>query len=339
MKLRIAFAGFRHGHILDLYRLAGGRDDVEVAAAAEEHDPTRRELAAGGTVEITHTSYDRMWEEVDFDILAVGDYYGRRGELLIRALAAGRHVIADKPICTKLEELERIAELSSAGPLCVGCQLSMRDMGNFRGLRDAVRAGRIGEVHTIDFQGQHPLLRGRRPEWYFEPGKHGGTINDLAIHAMDIIPWMTGRRIVEVVAARAWNARAGDPEWFQDGAQIMLRLDNGGGVLGDVSYLTPERFAYKVPCYWRFTLHGSTGLAETSAVAEGVDVYGGDGDDPVHLPPAEKRAGGYFEDFLAEVRGRAAGDDLNTQQVLTSSRVALLTQKAADQGLRDIACD
>jgi predicted dehydrogenase len=268
----------------------------------------------------------------------VGDYYGRRGELLIRGLESGKHVIADKPLCTRLAELERIEQLSSAGKLCVGCQLNMRDSGNFRAMRHAVLAGRIGEVHTIDFQGQHPLLRGRRPGWYFEPGKHGGTINDLAVHAVDIIPWMTGRRIVEIVAARAWNARAGEPVWFQDAAQMMLRLDNGGGVLGDVSYLTPENFAYKVPCYWRFTLHGSAGLAETSAAVEGVILHPLDAESVVQIPSAEDRKGGYFEDFLAEIRGRSGDDTLNTQQVLASSRLGLLTQRAADENLRDVPC-
>jgi len=339
MKLRIAFAGFRHGHIVDVYALAAGRDDVEVVAACEEHAPTRDELKAAGTVAVTHDRLERMYEEVGFDALAVGDYYGRRGELLIGALEAGRHVISDKPICTRLDELVRAAELAGRGHLVVGCQLNLRDAGNFRALRQAIGDGAIGEVHTIDFQGQHPLARGVRPGWYFEPGKHGGTINDLAIHAVDGIGWLTGREIVEVVAARAWNARVGEPDGFQDGAQMMFRLDNDGGVLGDVSYLTPESFAYKVPCYWRFTLHGSGGLAETSSVADGVDLWSTASDAPRHLPPAEERPGGYFEDFLAEVRGQPpAPGALTTAGVLASARKTLLAQRAADEGMRDVTC-
>jgi len=31
---------------------------------------------------------------------------------------------------------------------------------------------------------------GTRPAWYFEPGMHGGTLNDIAIHALDFIPWV-----------------------------------------------------------------------------------------------------------------------------------------------------
>ena len=337
MTIRMAFAGFRHGHILELYDLARRRDDVRVVAACEEHGPTREALSKAGRVEFTHHTYERMWEE-DFEVLAIGDYYARRGELAIQALESGRCVIADKPLCTNLEELDRIAELAAANGRCVGCMLTMRDSGNARAMRRAVLAGAIGEVHTIDFQGQHPLLPGRRPEWYFQPGKQGGTINDLAIHAVDLIGWMTGRRIVEIVAARAWNARA-EPEWFQDGAQLMLRLDNDGGVLGDVSYLTPEAHAYRLELYWRFTLHGSEGLAEMSHTVKGVRLYGAHSEAVEHLPPAEERTGGYFDDFLAELTGRELPEGgLTTEQVLASTRRTLLAQKAADEKLRDVPC-
>jgi len=337
---KMAFAGFRHGHIMGLYSRARERDDIEVVAAADEHRPTWEKLSADGTVAMTHNSYERMLSDVEFDILAVGEYYGGRGGLAIRALESGRHVIVDKPLCTRLAELDRIVELAEDAGLSVGCMLTMRESGNFRALRELIGAGRIGEVHTIDFQGQHPLLRGRRPEWYFEPDGQGGTINDIAIHALDSIPWMTGRRIVEIVAARAWNARAGDPEWFQDGAQLMLRLDNGGGVLGDVSYLSPDSHAYKVDVYWRYTLHGSEGLAETSATADGVTLSTDGGKRNEHVPPSQGRDGAHLDDFLAEIRGeQTPSGALTTRQVLASARLALLAQQAADEGSCGVPCE
>ena len=340
MTLRIAFAGFRHTHIEDVHVCAGKRDDIEVVAACEDDPATREKVAAAGKIEITHETTDALLAWGEFDILAVGDYYARRGELLIRALEAGKHVMVDKPACTRLDELARIAELAAAGGLSVGCQLNMRDSGNYIALRQIVRGGKIGEVQTIDFQGQHPLSWGARPAWYFEAGKHGGTINGLAVHAIDLIGWATGRRIVEVTAARAWNARLKEVDFFQDGAQMMLRLDNDGGVLGDVSYLTPDNFAYQVPCYWRFTLHGSEGLAETSSGSEGVDVWATSDDAPRRVPPAEDRPAGYLDDFLAEVRGEAPAEGaLTTEAVLAAARRTLTIQHAADEGLAGVALE
>ena len=84
--------------------------------------------------------------------------------------------------------------------------LDLRDSGAFITARWLIREGTVGDVHTVHITAQHPLLLDRRPKWYFEPGKQGGTLNDIGIHATDLIPWMTGRALAEIVAARAWNA-------------------------------------------------------------------------------------------------------------------------------------
>ncbi|MCP4516547.1 MAG: EamA family transporter, partial [Delftia sp.] len=50
-----------------------------------------------------------------------------------------------------------------------------------------IAADRIGAVQTMSMSGQHPLRLGERPAWYFEPGRHGGTITDIGVHAVDLI--------------------------------------------------------------------------------------------------------------------------------------------------------
>src|SRR5205814_8111328 len=103
--------------------------------------------------------------------------------------------------------LEEIEALGRERGLRVGCLLDMRGSGSIRTIRRLIGEGAIGEVHTVGFTAQHPLLYGSRPAWYFEPGMHGGTINDIGIHAFDAIPWMTGRTIASVACARVWNAK------------------------------------------------------------------------------------------------------------------------------------
>jgi|SRR6266511_4727891 len=101
--------------------------------------------------------------------------------------------------------------------------------------------------------------RGARPGWYFERGKHGGTINDIAIHAFDFVPWITGLEWRAIIAARTWNAKAREFPHFHDCAQIMATLANGAGVRADVSYLAPDRLRYKLPHYWHVLVHGTRG--------------------------------------------------------------------------------
>lgn len=335
MKLTWAFAGFRHGHIHGLYqRVAADSGNHQILAACEEDAATRTQLA--GRVAITHDSVDKMLAETNCDILAIGDYYARRGKLAIQGLKAGCHIMSDKPLCTSLDELEQISDLAAEKKRCIGCMLDLRDAPPFTTLKTVIDQGRIGTIQAIQIGGQHPLNRGVRPEWYFEPGKHGGTINDIAIHAFDLIPWLTGSAFNRVIAARCWNAMVSDAPHFRDAAQMMLALDNGCGVLGDVSYFSPSGAGYSLPAYWRITLWGEKGVLETSLTAENISLGAVQSDKLEYLSFNDGNPGGYLKAFLAEIAHAPIPGGVTTESVLTASRVALLTQQAGDQGLTNL---
>ncbi|MCZ7646337.1 MAG: Gfo/Idh/MocA family oxidoreductase [Planctomycetota bacterium] len=334
MPLKFAFAGFRHGHILELLRQARAHPECEVVACSEEDPATRESLK--GRVDFTHERHARMFEAVECDVVAVGDYYAARGGLALEALRRGRHVIGDKPLCTRLEELVELGRLAKERGRAVGCQLGQPYHPNFQRLRQLVREGRLGTIHQIAFGGQHPLLYGSRPGWYFEDGKHGGTINDIAIHGIHMLPKVTGLRVARILAARQWNAFAAEAPRFMDSAQFMLELDNGAGLLGDVSYAMPASHGYTLPQYWRFTVFGSKGVAETAPTLDHV-AFAEEGVKEVQRLPGLKIEASYLDSFLAEIRGAPDAEGNTTADVLEATRVTLLIQQAAETGARDVA--
>src|SRR5437867_8684607 len=109
--MRIAFAGFRHGHVMSFYTAARKDSRVSIVAACEEDPQTAANLHKTGEVKLTHQNFQQMLAGIDCDVIAVGDYFARRGALIIAALRAGKHVISDKPICTSLDELDQIESL------------------------------------------------------------------------------------------------------------------------------------------------------------------------------------------------------------------------------------
>lgn len=307
MKTRLAFLGFRHGHVRDAWRRAMDRKDVEIVAASEEDAEVRAALGRDG-IAVTHREHRAVLESVDCDGVVVGDVFGRRGAIVADALAAGRHVLSDKPACTSLVELDRIEELARSHRRSVGMMLELRDHGVFTGVRRLVREGAIGEVRAASFGGQHPLLLATRPSWYHEPGAHLGTINEIAIHGIDALPWMTGLAFSKVVAAREWQHGVPAGSRFRNAAQLMLAMENGCGVIADVSCVSPDSLGCGLPLSWRFTLWGSGGVLETALNAGAITLY---------------------------KEGEPAG--LTTAEVFAASRVALKAQQAADEGLHDVA--
>lgn len=332
MKLKIAFVGFRHGHIFSLYDLVAKRVDFAIVGICEE-DVEKSLLFMRPEIKVTDTNFEEMLERVDCDIVAIGDYYAKRGSLAIKALKAGKHIIVDKPLCTTLDEYGEIAALAEEKNLKVGCMFELRSACEIIEARDLILSGELGKIVQLQFSAQHPISLKTRPQWYFEDGKHGGTINDIASHAIDIIPWMTGLEYKKIVAARNWHALGMGSESFRDAAQFMLELNNGCGVMGDVSYAATDAQKQQLPTYWRFTIWGTKGMLEFRV-----------GDDRLYLYKNDKECGSqigftrskcvptnemdYLNSFIADINNKKV--DLDTATVFASVKKTLELQHFAD---------
>ncbi len=326
MALRVAVVGFRHGHVTSIVSAIKNLDYVELVGCVEESTDDMQYVERAG-VELTHPTVDDLLDDVDFDIMCCGDYYAKRGSLAIKALKAGRHFHTDKPFCTSIEELREVKQLTEDTGKEINIHLSMRCGASYLAAVRAVQDGRIGTFLAASAFGQHPLgYPDTRPHWYFEEGKHGGTINDLWIHGCDMVRWMTGLEYSSVVSAECWNARLPEVPFFQDGAQCLMTMEGGPRVFADVSYM---------PGYgWQFFISGSeaymtidhAGITLRPASGDPETIEPADADDLPFTSP--------FEDFASHL---AFGTErwLPMDDCFRSTMAALAAQHAGDTGERD----
>jgi len=328
--MRLAIVGFRHGHVGSLYAKAQELDYVDIVACVEEDPAARDTLARDLGVTLTHETFDEVLNDVEFDALACVDYYAKRGPTIIKALEAGKHCITDKPLCTEIDQLERIAGLSREKNLTVHVALTMRYSPEALAFRQLVQDGAIGDPVSATVFGHHPLAWGSRPGWYFEEGKQRGTINDLMIHGIDMMRWVTGNEFSRVITGDASSFEDSPaPEFFQQSAQCFLEMTNGARVFADASYLVPD--GHHAP--WRFFVWGSQGhIHYESGSAPVVEAAG------KPTVTAELGAGpglDAFEDFARQVE---FGDEpfLAGEECFRSTMAALTAQKAADTGEKSL---
>ena len=324
--MKIGFAGFRHDHIYVLYEQAKSHKDYEIVAACEENIAARERAAQKG-VALSHAIYEEFLQNNEIEVVAIGACYGDRGRMAIDALKAGKHVICDKPLCTSLEELDEIERLAKAKGLYVSCMYTMRFERKIAAVKALIDSGRLGKIHNVYFGGQHPLQYGRRPSWYFEKGKHGGVINDIAIHGIDLLSYLFNFELGKINAARCWNAYATEEKEFKDSAQIMLTGKSGMGVIADLSYAIPDGIEFNLPYYWQFYLWGEKGTLSFSMNTETLFYEKG-------KLIAEKIEDistiDYLTDFLALINGEK-DVVLPMQEVFNSTRVTLETQKFSNE--------
>ena len=326
---KIAFAGFRHNHITGLYNQIKEDPRFEIAGAFEENEEAKIKAEEKGVI-FNFNSLDEILEDEKIEIVAIGDYYSARGQIAIKAMEKGKHIIADKPLCTSLEEAHRIRELANDKNLAVGVMFSLRSNKNVIIAKSLIDEGKIGKINNIIFEAQHPLMFGKRPSWYFDGNKQGGTINDIAVHGIDLVRRFTREETSEIIGARCWNFYAKEAPDFKDSAQFMLKMKDGCGVMGDVSYAAPESFGYTHPSYWHFRIWGEKGLIDFREGGDGVTCYLADETEPISI---SEKPNGKDYDFLDDYV-KALGSDvyslIYSEDTLRSTIQTLLIQLASD---------
>ena len=80
---KIALLGYRHIHIADLKKRAENHPRASFVALCEENPATS--LLSSDKATATHQNFESLLREVDFEILGLGDCYGKRGHQAIRA--------------------------------------------------------------------------------------------------------------------------------------------------------------------------------------------------------------------------------------------------------------
>lgn len=325
--MNIAFAGLRHDHIYVLYNEARDHKDFNIVGAFEENEVARKKAQEKG-LSCKYKTFDELLSDNEVEVVALGGCYGDRGKMAIRALKAGKHVITDKPLCTSLKELNEIEKAAKKSGKFVSCMFTMRYSKSFNTVKKVIDNGILGEINNVYFGGQHPLMYGRRPDWYFEDGKHGGTINDIAIHAIDIMNYAMGLRIKTINSARCWNKFAENEPNFKDSAQFMLTAENGAGIIADVSYAIPDGVEFALPYYWKFFIWGTNGSMEFSESSTQIEYYV-KGNPEKQILETEPAKDDYLTDFLRMTNGESS--ILTMQDVFDATRVTLSIQQKSNK--------
>jgi len=154
--------------------------------------------------EILATSeLDRALAADDVDLVSVCTPTDTHVDLAARALAAGKHVLVEKPVALASADVERLrdAEAAAGGPCCVPA-MCMRFWPGWSWLRDTIASGRFGPARSVSFERLSPM-----PAWsrafYLDEARSGGAWIDLHVHDADFVRHCFGEpSAVEVVGDR-----------------------------------------------------------------------------------------------------------------------------------------
>lgn len=183
-----------------------------------------------------YDSYAAMLADPDIDAVSVCSSNNSHAEITLAALQAGKHVLCEKPMGITLKECETMVAMAEKCGKYLMIGQNQRLAAAHVKAKQLIDQGDIGNVisFTTAFRHSGPETWSIDPganTWFFDRNRAAmGAMADLGIHKTDLIQFLTGQTIVEVMAKMCVLDKKfsdGSPITVDDNAMCIYRLDGG----------------------------------------------------------------------------------------------------------------
>ena len=320
-RLRFGVVGMNHGHIYGMVVTVarGGGELVSFHA----REPELVAEFARRYPDAEQVSDERaVLDDASIQLVLSSIVPNERASLGVRVMQRGKDFLVDKPGITTLAQLAEVRRVQAATKRIYSIMYSER-LENGATIRagELAHDGAIGQIVQTIGLGPHRMHPPDRPDWFWDPSRHGGIICDIGSHQFDQFLFFTGSTSGEIVASQVRNVRHPEHPAFQDFGDVMVRGNGGTG------YIRLDWFSPAGLPTWgdtRLTILGTDGYME---VRKNVDLAGRDGGN--HLFIADARGVRHVDCNAVELSfGRQLVDDVSnrTETAMSQAHCFLATE-------------
>ena len=178
---RLVLAGAAESDRADVIAVAS-RDEGRAQAYAREHG-----------IERAYGSYDALLEDPDVEAVYIPLPNSMHVPWTLRALAAGKHVLCEKPFSRRPDEVERAFDVAESGGLVLSEACMWRHHPQTVKLAELVVEGAIGRLRLVRaaFSFQLAAVHGA-DDARFDPDLDGGSLMDVGTYCVNAIRFVAG---------------------------------------------------------------------------------------------------------------------------------------------------
>ena len=233
-------------HMIGAFRAVEGGEVVSVLSSSPD-----RAASYAAEHGITHglTDLDALLGDDQIDAVYISTTNEKHFPQAMAAIAAGKHVLCEKPLAMHVADAAKMVRAAEEAGLVFATNHHLRNAGSHLTIREAVQAGRIGDVLSLRvFHAVYlpPHLQGWRLD---NPSAGGGVIPDIVVHDADTVRFHLGEDPVDVVAIAT---SAGMGQGVEDSVMSVWSMPSGATVMTHESFT--HRFAKS-----GFEIHGTEG--------------------------------------------------------------------------------
>ena len=148
-----------------------------------------------------YTDYHDMLEKEQPELVAIATESGKHAAIALDCIEFGCNVIIEKPIALSLEDADAIIMAAKERGVKVCASHQNRFNKSIQKIREALEKNRFGKM----FYGTAHIRWCRDQEYYSKAGwrgtweQDGGALMNQCIHNIDLLRWMMGDEVEEVV--------------------------------------------------------------------------------------------------------------------------------------------
>jgi predicted dehydrogenase len=148
-----------------------------------------------------YSDYREMLEKEKPELVAIATESGKHAAIALNCIKAGCHVIIEKPIALSLADADMIIKAAKEKGVKVCANHQNRFNKSVQKIREALDKGCFGKM----FYGTAHIRWCRDENYYAQAGwrgtweQDGGALMNQCIHNIDLLRWMMGDEIEEVV--------------------------------------------------------------------------------------------------------------------------------------------
>jgi predicted dehydrogenase len=271
------------------------------------------------------TAPDEVLDDPEIGAVSIASYDDAHADQVVRALARGKHVFVEKPLCLTDGELAAVAvALRRAPRLQLSSNLILRKAPRFLGLRQRIRAGDFGRLYYAEGDYTYgrlaKILEGWRGRLPFYSVMHGG-----GIHMVDLLLWLVGERPERATAVGSRLATAGTA--FRHNDMVAALLEFPSGMIAKVT----ANFACVLPHGHAVALYGTAATFLQNAL--GAAVYRDRNPAARHEPATEPATSAGNSRRITETSRRST-TRWRITTTTRSRRLKLLERMKSAHGLR-----
>ena len=234
----IALLGFWHVHAADYAAEAQAHPETRIVAAWDE-DAARGAVRAAELDVPLHKDLAELLARSDVDGVIVTTRTSAHPEVILAAIAAGKHVFTEKVLALDPADARRIVEAAEHEGVKLTVSLPRLSDGYTIAIRALLGSGRLGDVTQVRCRLSHDGAVGERwlPDQFFDPDEAGGgALVDLGCHPLYLTRLFLGEMPVSV-SAEYGHVTGRDVE---DNAAVILRTPPGALGIAETGFVNPS---------------------------------------------------------------------------------------------------